>query len=339
MVLMMLILLIVEDRVSEHGAYDIDITSENEDRVGVHDACDVIYDTADGLNVSDDIEDDSVLIHYEVDSEDLEANSVNRRETSTDCDIEILDGLDTSSCIRQPSIEVEEIRTVDYEENIFQSIITNVKPPLGLGKRGRPKGSNLTVLGGERKRKKVKKSTRSCISRLRRMHEGDDNRGIGLSSIDRTPTRTSSSAVEERKDIISDSETSTSTSLSRSEFFAFAQELLSSCKNFNELCLVATSVSRSMKTIQLPNIRERKLGKKDVVDSPAMKILLDATPDFQEHLLPVKIFGDGNCVPRSLSLLSFGDQDQHQEIRCRIVIELATNFHDFLNLPHDDLNL
>ena len=41
--------------------------------------------------------------------------------------------------------------------------------------------------------------------------------------------------------------------------------------------------------------------------------------------LPVIVVGDGNCLPRSGSILAFGNELTHKEIRARIAVELACN--------------
>ena len=48
-------------------------------------------------------------------------------------------------------------------------------------------------------------------------------------------------------------------------------------------------------------------------------------PDDGPDLVPVEIVGDGNCMARSASLLAFGTQDYHPELRARIAIELAAH--------------
>ena len=43
------------------------------------------------------------------------------------------------------------------------------------------------------------------------------------------------------------------------------------------------------------------------------------------------VTADGNCFPRALSLLLFGREDNHIELRCRIVMELALHEDLYLN--------
>ena len=58
----------------------------------------------------------------------------------------------------------------------------------------------------------------------------------------------------------------------------------------------------------------------------ALKLLKDhVKSDVSTGLYLVITEADGNCLPRSISLLVFGDQEHHDEIRCRIVHEMVLN--------------
>lgn len=48
-------------------------------------------------------------------------------------------------------------------------------------------------------------------------------------------------------------------------------------------------------------------------------------------LTPVSIYGDGNCLPRCGSLLAFGQEDEHVELRVRLACELALNADVYLD--------
>ena len=52
--------------------------------------------------------------------------------------------------------------------------------------------------------------------------------------------------------------------------------------------------------------------------------------DGLENMTAVKVYGDGNCLPRCGSLLLFGNEDAHVEIRVRTQVEL---------LHHEDFYL
>ena len=54
-------------------------------------------------------------------------------------------------------------------------------------------------------------------------------------------------------------------------------------------------------------------------------------PDDALHLIPVDVHGDGNCLPRCGSLFICGSQNLHQEMRTRIVVELAVHEDFYLD--------
>ncbi|XP_076446314.1 uncharacterized protein LOC143283825 [Babylonia areolata] len=65
----------------------------------------------------------------------------------------------------------------------------------------------------------------------------------------------------------------------------------------------------------------------------ADRISKDLYPeDAPDHLEPVEITGDGNCLPRSVSVLAYGTQDHHQELRTRIIVEMAAHEDHYTSL-------
>ena len=52
--------------------------------------------------------------------------------------------------------------------------------------------------------------------------------------------------------------------------------------------------------------------------------------DANLELTPVESYGDGNCLFRSLSLIMFGHENNHVELRVHSVIELACNEERYL---------
>ena len=61
----------------------------------------------------------------------------------------------------------------------------------------------------------------------------------------------------------------------------------------------------------------------------ADKVAYELVPgDFKEEHpseLPVNVIGDGNCLPRCGSILAFGHESAHEEIRARIIVEMVCN--------------
>jgi hypothetical protein len=70
----------------------------------------------------------------------------------------------------------------------------------------------------------------------------------------------------------------------------------------------------------------------EFLDSKLDKVSMDLFPDQDfPDLVPVRVAGDGNCLPRSASMLIFGDQQHHLEMRVRMACELALNKEFYLN--------
>ena len=63
----------------------------------------------------------------------------------------------------------------------------------------------------------------------------------------------------------------------------------------------------------------------DVVDLVALKLIPNDIPQRFRCHHPTTITADGNCFCRSISRLVFGSQNEHLQIRCRIVADLALN--------------
>ena len=53
-------------------------------------------------------------------------------------------------------------------------------------------------------------------------------------------------------------------------------------------------------------------------------------PDSNPELVPVTVIGDGNCLFQSISLILFGDEDYHCELKVRSSMELACNIHAYI---------
>ena len=49
-----------------------------------------------------------------------------------------------------------------------------------------------------------------------------------------------------------------------------------------------------------------------------------------EARIAVTVIGDGNCLPRTGSVLAFGNEMHHEEMRLRIVVEMAINRDTYL---------
>lgn len=119
----------------------------------------------------------------------------------------------------------------------------------------------------------------------------------------------------------------------RKEYFSLMLSSFSKCCTFGELKQCLTYFP-DLESYEMPMFSPRRVVDVGVVDSFARTLV----PDFAKPLIPVSTIGDGNCVPRALSLHVFGDQDHHEEVRCRIVVELVSNSLDYLSLDAEDRN-
>ena len=111
----------------------------------------------------------------------------------------------------------------------------------------------------------------------------------------------------------------------RQRYFFHLQAMLASCKDADAVRKVIPSdMHRFALDFQTP-----ETGSDYKVDAMSLKILSSyKEPD----LLPISIYGDGNCLPRSISAALTNDETfLHVEIRVRIAIEMMQNMEYYLN--------
>lgn len=126
----------------------------------------------------------------------------------------------------------------------------------------------------------------------------------------------------------------------RSTFFASKLQLFSECNNYQEL---------ERKVFDSVNDVKHKFGEADIDTTVCIvdnKLTADAVaqsimdsypndcPDDLQGRLPVVVNGDGNCLPRTASVLAFGNEQRYTEMRCRIIIELIENKETYLSIDH-----
>lgn len=126
--------------------------------------------------------------------------------------------------------------------------------------------------------------------------------------------------------------------LSKDELFHILRmELKKPSITFNDILLLALTYEDSM--IKFPCHCEasgiHRYGSSDV-DKDSDFWFPDDTP----YMTPIKIYGDGNCLPRCASVMAYGTEFHHDEMRIRITFELAKNFDmylqdNFLRKGHD----
>lgn len=123
-------------------------------------------------------------------------------------------------------------------------------------------------------------------------------------------------------------------SLDRSRFFQGLQQQIQQAESFEHLQNIARQHEKEINKYKIV-ARDLLAGNFDIDN-----ITVGLYPKDGPALLPIKIYGDGNCLARCGSLLAFGKQDHHTEIRARINCELALHedlylSDDFLQIGHD----
>lgn len=98
---------------------------------------------------------------------------------------------------------------------------------------------------------------------------------------------------------------------------------LQSFKDFATLKHAAIGLHNDLRPVTMRQLQANGLR----VDAAAQ----DLYPSDGPYLTPISIYGDGNCLPRCGSLLAYGTEERHLEMRARIVLELAVHKSHYLN--------
>ena len=111
-------------------------------------------------------------------------------------------------------------------------------------------------------------------------------------------------------------------------FFSKVQSILSSFSSFDNFMDFCSSLSGLIDKFPISPI-DRYIDEEGCqVDSDALRLFPSCV---QFSCLPVVTGADGNCLPRALSLLLFGKEDFHVEMRCRLSIALSCHQSLFLS--------
>ena len=112
--------------------------------------------------------------------------------------------------------------------------------------------------------------------------------------------------------------------LCRLQFFASLQEKLVRAESFESLVNICSENVHSISAYNL-HVTEKFIATTPglSVDAVSMHRLPQDAPDGH---LPISITGDGNCFPRTVSVLTSGTESHHVEMRVRIITEMAVNF-------------
>ena len=106
---------------------------------------------------------------------------------------------------------------------------------------------------------------------------------------------------------------------------------LMQCKTYRQLTkevdkvTLATQIEKNIEPFELPSI---------AIDDISVGLYPDDGP---RNCKPISVYGDGNCFTRCLSLICYGTQDRHLEMRARLCVEGVMNRQFYLD--NDYLNL
>ena len=104
-------------------------------------------------------------------------------------------------------------------------------------------------------------------------------------------------------------------------FFEDLYKLLNTATSFEQLVRISSNMKQYVDGFTLDFQARTLLSQPNVVvDRVAKDLLPDDIPTAH---LPVATIGDGNCLPRAVSFLAFGNERYHVEIRCRLAMSMA----------------
>ena len=113
----------------------------------------------------------------------------------------------------------------------------------------------------------------------------------------------------------------------RKLFFKKAQESLLKAKTWNDFLCASQKIKGGLINFALPSVLYVSCEHAIRDETSTELMSSDANP----CLVPMKSFGDGNCFYRSLSLVVFGNEESHMELRVRTIVELALNEKSYLD--------
>ena len=106
----------------------------------------------------------------------------------------------------------------------------------------------------------------------------------------------------------------------RLAFFTNAHNVLLNCQTFTGLVRKCVQLEDEVSRFDLDVSQHSIVSLRGTVDRMAFQLL--PTDDPLPNHMPLVVGADGNCFPRSLSILVFRDEERHLEMRVRLVLEL-----------------
>ena len=107
-------------------------------------------------------------------------------------------------------------------------------------------------------------------------------------------------------------------------------------KSFAQLQAIAVDIHDSLKDNDLlhakASVSRRTFA--ELLQPKDMQASQLLPADIDKSLIPVCVYGDGNCLPCALSVLAYGHEDAYIEIRARITVQMDTNEDNLLDDDH-----
>ena len=115
------------------------------------------------------------------------------------------------------------------------------------------------------------------------------------------------------------------TSASREQYFNKKLKSLLNSENFSQMLEILVKEDTLSEYEELPNPAPQTfVNTALLIDGLSKDLVPDDIPlQPSLNMYPAQIYGDGNCLPRCASVIAFGDQDHHEEMRFRVVRELV----------------
>ena len=110
-------------------------------------------------------------------------------------------------------------------------------------------------------------------------------------------------------------------------------DLLQQCKSYDDIKVVVEEHQRYLKSHPIEsNFCNSVLSSKATVDKTALKHV--PSEEIPSNYVPVITQADGNCLPRTVSRSAYGHEENHREIRARIVVDGIWHEESYLNELH-----
>ena len=110
----------------------------------------------------------------------------------------------------------------------------------------------------------------------------------------------------------------------RVSFFekVLSEALSASSKGWGALKFLVMFKKKSIEAVPLPSVPQSGFESKLIKDDHSLTLYPSDAP---QGRTPVRVYGDGNCLYRTISLSLFGCEKHHVEIRVRTLFELVHN--------------